>query len=96
MNEHKELGLPYDFRIERTDRSADNIEFIEVKSTTKATQQSFPVSYQELLFAHKFAEQFQIYRLYNAGSDPQKVELKVITDLATRLHMNHSKLFVII
>lgn len=87
----------------------DVIAFIEVKSTRKAEQESFPISYQELLFAQKYASKFEVYRLYCAGGnglnhqntqqqqDPQQLpRLKVIQNLSRLLYTHGLNLFIVI
>jgi hypothetical protein len=112
MNETCESGLPYDFRISKlvneaaseltfentSDEEANKaLLFIEVKSTVRNEQESFPISYQELLFAQKFAENFEVYRLYNAaGDNPNNVKLKIIKNLAHLLYTHGINLFILL
>ncbi len=93
MNEQSESGLPFDFKIVEGDR----VDFIEVKSTIRANQESFPVSYNELMFAQDNQDNFHIYRLYNAGSDdPTRVELKIISQIPRLLNTHGLSLFIVI
>jgi hypothetical protein len=103
MNEHDESGLPYDFRITKLENIDDDIhesfdvKYIEVKSTNKSTQEIFPISYQELLFAQEFSNQFEIYRLYNAGSNkPNNTKLKIIKNVPTLLNSHCANLYMVI
>ena len=107
MNENNESGLPYDFRISfkksnevvplTDERSQNGHRFIEVKSTTKSCQEAFPISYKELIFAQNYSSQFQIYRLYNAGTDdPKCVEIKIIEDIPNLLNSHQINLFIVI
>ena len=105
MNEAKESGLPYDFRItdlatkgEMDFDDGQNTQlYIEVKSTSKSSQESFPISYQELAFSHKFSAKFQIYRLYNAcSSNPKDVKIKIIENIPNLLYTHDINLFIVI
>jgi len=105
MNETNESGLPYDIRItDLTTKSEMDFDdgqntqlYIEVKSTSKATQESFPISYQELAFSHKFSSKFQIYRLYNACStNPKDVKVKIIENIPNLLYTHDINLFIVI
>jgi hypothetical protein len=105
MNETQESGLPYDIRItDLTTKSEMDFDdgrntqlYIEVKSTSKATQESFPISYQELAFSHKFSSKFQIYRLYNACStNPKDVKVKIIENIPNLLYTHDINLFIVI
>jgi hypothetical protein len=84
MNEKGESGLPYDFKLEFLNKSIRQVEYIEAKSTVTSDRDSFPISYQEVAFAHKNESQFVIYRLYNVmnpTNDPSKVKFKIIKNL---------------
>ena len=98
MNEVKESGLPYDFKIQDLSKSDDtSIMYIEVKSTVKSKQEAFPVSYQELMFSHDFSSKFQIYRLYNAGcNDLNDVKIKIVSNIPNFLHNHGINLYMII
>jgi hypothetical protein len=99
VNELEETGLPFDFKIifKNNSNNEQNIKYIEVKSTTKMNQEAFPISYNEIMFAHNNSSQFQIYRLYNAGcDDPNLVEIKIIQDLPLLLNTHKINLFIII
>ncbi len=93
VNETGESGLPFDFKVVQGDR----VDFIEVKSTVRANQESFPISYNELMFAQDNPDNFYIYRLYNAGvDDPTKVELKIISQIPKLLNTHGLSLFIVI
>jgi hypothetical protein len=105
VNQVKESGLPYDFRIfdlsKKNDFDFDENQnttmYIEVKSTVKSVQEAFPISYQELTFSHKFSSKFQIYRLYNAGcNDPNDVKVKIISNIPNLLYSHGINLYMII
>ena len=105
MNETKESGLPYDFRItDLTTRHEMDFDvnqntqlYIEVKSTNKATLESFPISYKELMFSHKYSDKFEIYRLYNACStQPSDVKVKIIKNIPNLLYSHDINLFMVI
>ena len=71
--------------------------YIEVKSTSKDTKESFPISYQELAFSHKYSSKFQVYRLYNAGSsNPSDVKVKIIENIPNLLYAHDINLFMVI
>jgi hypothetical protein len=109
MNEVAETGLPFDFRLtfqsgassgtdeEEDNTSSENVKFIEVKSTIKDSKEAFPVSIQELLFAQKFATQFEIYRVYNAANaDMSLASLRVIKEVPHLLNSHGIDLFIVI
>lgn len=93
MNEESESGLPFDFRITRGHQT----EYIEVKSTTKLNQESFPISYNELMFAQNNSSSFQIYRLYNVGAEnPNDLQMRVIKEIPSLLNSHGLNLFIVI
>ena len=95
VNESNETGLPYDIRI--TNNQNNQIDYIEVKSTTKLSQESFAISYNELNFAQNYPNNFHIYRLYNAcANDPNSVELKIIKNIPSLLNSHGINLFIVI
>lgn len=99
MNETIESGLPYDFKIIKLtqDDLDERVSYIEVKSTTRMSQESFAVSYQELLFAQEHSSQFEIYRLYNViTQDPNNVKLKIIKNIPYLLYSHGINLFILI
>ncbi|CAF0865248.1 unnamed protein product [Brachionus calyciflorus] len=101
MNEQNETGLPYDFKIVHFGAAEDGYgnseRFIEVKSTTKMSQEYFPISYNELIFAQKYSSKFEIYRLYNiATDDPNNVKLKIVRNIPDLLNTHGINLFIVI
>lgn len=83
------------------------VSFIEVKSTRRDVQESFPISYQELLFAQKFSDKYEIYRVYGAGcdseaaaaattNDQQPTRVKIIRNLPHLLNTHGINLFIVI
>lgn len=95
VNEASESGLPYDIRVLENKKTV--VAYIEVKTTTRIDQESFPISYNELMFAQANADRYSIYRLYNAcGSDPNAAELKVIRDIPSMLNTHGLNLFIVI
>lgn len=96
MNETNESGLPYDVRVtHRAPNEPDKIKFIEVKSTIREDRETFQISMQELFFAQKFAEDFEIYRVYNA-TDAGQVSLRIVKNLTTLLNTNEANLYIVI
>jgi hypothetical protein len=94
VNEAVESGLPYDIRVLENKQT---VAYIEVKTTTRIDQESFPISYNELMFAQANPQTYSIYRLYNAcGQDPNAVELKVIKDIPSLLNTHGLNLFIVI
>jgi hypothetical protein len=102
MNEQNESGLPYDFRITFNDNMVIEEEnktakFIEVKSTTREWKEAFSISYKELFFAQKYSKEFEIYRVFNAGSaDMNSVNVKIIRDLPELLNSHGANMFIVI
>ena len=77
------------------------IAYIEVKSTRKTEQESFPISYQEILFAQKNQAKFEIYRVYGAGmnktpTDEQPIRVKIFRNVPRLLNSHKLNLFIVI
>ena len=74
------------------------VQYIEVKSTIKPYgEEAFPISYNELLFATQHSSKYQIYRIYNAGTnDLNNVKIKVISDLPSLLNSHDINLYIVV
>ncbi|XP_067652769.1 uncharacterized protein [Haliotis asinina] len=97
VNETGESGLPYDFEITCLDdeSSESRTVYIEVKSTLKDEKKHFDISSREVNFAHAQKEQYQIYRVFNAGNS-QNVKLLRIDNIALKMDQGKLKLFMYI
>jgi len=103
INQETETGHPYDIKITNyAEDSWDTINetFIEVKSTTKPYKESkdfFQVSINELTFAISKQDNFEIYRLYNAGSrNFDNIAIKKLTNIQKNLVSHNINLLMII
>ncbi|PWA85335.1 hypothetical protein CTI12_AA151420 [Artemisia annua] len=72
VNEVKESGLPYDIAVEGKDNS---MEYIEVKSTSKAKKDWFDISLNEWKFAIEKGESFSIARVVLLDGKPPKITI---------------------
>lgn len=72
VNEKKESGLPYDIVVEGKDNS---MEYIEVKSTSKAKKDWFEISVNEWKLAVEKGESFSIARVVLLDGKPPKITI---------------------
>ena len=92
LNDGRESGRPYDFIVRYHD---NRIVYIEVKSTVSNDKACFEFSVGQVVFAQEKGDQFQLYRVYSAGS-PLHVRLLRIDNVAHRLHTKQLRLFMAI
>ncbi|XP_065109604.1 uncharacterized protein [Paramisgurnus dabryanus] len=99
FNEKGESGQPCDFKLTFANtgqRAGTTTEiFVEVKTTVKRERHFIHMSANELDFALKEKERYQIYRVYSAG-DAQNVRLCRIKNLAQHLHSKTIDLFLFV
>lgn len=102
---HKPAPNETDFTASSSDcitDSNDIMAFIEVKSTRRDDQASFPISYRELMFAQKYANKYEVYRLYGAGASEsgndsqQPTRVKIVRNIARLLDTHEINLFIVI
>lgn len=94
-NKENEKGAPYDMEIScQTDLGIVQT-FIEVKATTKDDKDVFEISSQQIQFAQEHQENFQIYRVFNAG-DRERVRLVRIDNLSLRMDQKQVRLWMMI
>lgn len=70
MNEEGETGLPYDLTVDHKGRI---VSYIEVKSTTSDEKPFFEVTLAELDQARVTRSAYEIYRVFNAGSENTRI-----------------------
>jgi hypothetical protein len=94
-NKENEQGTPYDFEISyRRDNQVVKT-FIEVKTTLTDDKDVFEISSQQIQFAQTHRENFQIYRVFNAG-DQERVRLVRIDNLCLRMDQKQVRLWMMI
>ncbi|XP_056016364.1 uncharacterized protein LOC125663893 [Ostrea edulis] len=94
-NKENEQGTPYDFELSHR-RDTEVIKtFIEVKATLTGDKDVFEISSQQIQFAQQHRENFQIYRVFNAG-DLERVRLVRIDNLCLRMDQKQVRLWMMI
>ncbi|RHW71677.1 hypothetical protein DPX39_070066700 [Trypanosoma brucei equiperdum] len=101
VNEHSELGVPYDILLLRRIVSSptkkrnigeltgkeDVLAFIEVKSTCTNTRRDFEMSLREVLFAARFGRAYKVYRVFRASTSAMReMHVEVLEDIITMWH----------
>ncbi|XP_046887908.1 protein NO VEIN [Hypomesus transpacificus] len=102
-NQNGESGQPYDFKMTFDPPAEEEGEgggmtrevFVEVKATVKKEKAFIHLSANELDFALREKERYQVFRVYNAG-DAQNVRLCRIQNLAQHLHTKDLQLFLFV
>ncbi|XP_028332404.1 uncharacterized protein LOC114481634 isoform X2 [Gouania willdenowi] len=91
-NQSGESGHPYDFRLSFGEVA---VVYVEVKSTVKKEKSFIHLSANELDFALKEKERYQIFRVYSAG-DAHNARLCRIQNLAQQLHTKTLSLYLFV
>ncbi|XP_036073145.1 protein NO VEIN isoform X3 [Oryzias melastigma] len=94
-NQSGESGWPYDFKLSFGVSGEQEEVFVEVKSTVRKEKAYIQLSVNELDFALKKKECYQIFRVYSAG-DAQSVRLCRIRNLAQQLQTKTLPLFLLV
>lgn len=92
-NQKAESGQPYDFKL--TFPGPDGEVYVEVKSTVKRDRAFINLSANELDFALKERERYQVFRVYGVG-DAHNVRLCRIRNLAQKLHAKDLEIFLFV
>ncbi len=85
MNMKQESGLPYDIRL----RKNDQIELIEVKTTTNHDQHTFQISIGEINCLLQNPENYHIYRVYYS-EDLDSIKITILSQV--NYHLEHKQL----
>uniref|UniRef100_A0A2C9LHE0 Protein NO VEIN C-terminal domain-containing protein n=1 Tax=Biomphalaria glabrata TaxID=6526 RepID=A0A2C9LHE0_BIOGL len=95
-NAEGEKGLPFDFEIVLKTSDADKTSsiFVEVKTTLSWDKEVFHISSKQMEFALVQKDQYEIYRVFGAGSSNAK--LVRIQNLSERLRKKQIQLFMVI
>nr|CCD12172.1 unnamed protein product [Trypanosoma congolense IL3000] len=101
VNEHVELGAPYDILLVRRNakrrggtfnptlsgRGGDIVAFIEVKSTCTKARRDFEMSLREILFAARFGIAYKVHRVFCASTSAMReMHVEVLEDIVTMWH----------
>jgi hypothetical protein len=76
MNMKQESGLPYDIRL----RKNDQIQLIEVKTTTNHDQHTFQISIGEINCLLQNPENYHIYRVYYS-EDLDSIKITILSQV---------------
>ncbi|XP_059167842.1 uncharacterized protein LOC131949848 [Physella acuta] len=91
-----ERGLPYDFKVTclTDDPNKTKTIYIEVKTTKHWSKENFRISYNQTELAIQQKENFEIYRVYGAGSSSSK--LIRIENVAEKMHQQQLRLYLVV
>ena len=89
INGDMETGKPYDIEVQIEPQA---LIYIEVKTTKSSKKEFMEFSWNELQFAHKEKDKYQLYRVYNAGSE--LVTLRWMQNLSSILTTRPVRLFL--
>ncbi|XP_055892730.1 uncharacterized protein LOC106068793 isoform X2 [Biomphalaria glabrata] len=95
-NADGEKGLPFDFEIVLKTSDADKTSsiFVEVKTTLSWDKEVFHISSKQMEFALVQKDQYEIYRVFGAGSSNAK--LVRIQNVSERMRVKQIQLFMVI
>jgi len=95
-NKFGESGMPYDIVLRmQCSSGSSSLIYVEVKATRSHQKHVFEISPNEIQFALDQKENYQLFRVFNAG-DPDKVRIAKIKNVSQQLNDNTIKLCMVI